>query len=76
MLELAISELMTTDVVCCASDLDLDEVMGVMTSQRIRHLPVTEDDRLIGIVSIGDLVKYRLDELQSERDSLREYIAQ
>ena len=76
MLDLPISELMTTDVVCCASDHDLDEVMGVMTSQRIRHLPVMEDDRLIGIVSIGDLVKYRLDELQSERDSLREYIAQ
>lgn len=75
-LDLAVSELMTTQVMCCVPDDDLDKVMDVMTSQRIRHLPVKDDDKLVGIVSIGDLVKYRLDELQSERDSLKEYIAQ
>ena len=49
--------------------------MSIMTEHRIRHLPVMRDGRLTGIVSIGDLVKYRLDELESERDAMRNYIA-
>lgn len=46
-----------------------------MTENRIRHLPVIRDGRLAGIVSIGDLVKYCLDELEGERDAMRDYIA-
>lgn len=74
-LSMPVSALMTADVVCCTPDQDLENVMGLMTSRRIRHLPVVENGALVGIVSIGDLVKHRLDELRSERDSLRQYIA-
>jgi CBS domain-containing protein len=49
--------------------------MADMTENRIRQLPVMRDGRLAGIVSIGDLVKYRLDELEGERDAMRDYIA-
>jgi CBS domain-containing protein len=49
--------------------------MADMTENRIRHLPVMRDGRLAGIVSIGDLVKYRLDELEGEHDAMRNYIA-
>jgi CBS domain-containing protein len=71
----SISAVMTTNVVCCSRDQTVEEVMSLMTSRRIRHLPVVDGSRLVGIVSIGDLVKHRLDELRSERDSMRDYIA-
>jgi len=73
-LEWLVSELMTSDVVCCEPDDDLDSVMSTMTSRRIRHLPVTENGKLVGIVSIGDAVKSRLQELENEATHLREYI--
>jgi CBS domain-containing protein len=67
---------MTADVISCAPDDDLTEVMRTMTERRIRHLPVLEDRVLAGILSIGDLVKYRLGELENDAEALREYIAQ
>ena len=70
-----ISEFMTADVVCCSPNQSLEDLMREMTDRRIRHLPVVVDGRLAGIVSIGDIVKYRLEELRVERDALQEYIA-
>ncbi|MGF1625538.1 MAG: CBS domain-containing protein [Alphaproteobacteria bacterium] len=70
-----ISEFMTAAVVCCTPSQTLEDLMREMTNRRIRHLPVLEEGRLTGIISIGDVVKYRLGELQAERDALQEYIA-
>ena len=74
-LEFPVTAPMTGDVITCSEERSIDELMRDMTEHRIRHLPVVSDGRLAGIVSIGDLVKYRLDELESERDAMRDYIA-
>jgi len=71
----AVSQHMTANPTTVGEDADIDELMQVMSSGRFRHLPVVEGGRLVGIVSIGDIVKHRVDELHQERDSLREYIA-
>lgn len=70
-----VSRHMTARPTTVGEEADLDEVMQTMTDGRFRHLPVVQDGRLAGIVSIGDVVKRHLDELHHERDSLREYIA-
>jgi len=75
LLEMRVGDLMTRDVVTCQTDLDIDEVMKEMTNSRIRHLPVVEGSRLAGIISIGDVVKNRLDELEDEATQLKRYIA-
>ena len=69
-----VTEIMTSDVRTCGLDAHLDDVRGVMTQRRIRHLPVTRDGRLAGIVSIGDVVKSAIDELETERAHLVGYI--
>jgi CBS domain-containing protein len=70
-----VSAIMTGDVTTGTSADDIAEMAGIMTEQRIRHVPVLDaDGALIAIVSIGDIVKHRLSELQSERDQLRDYI--
>ena len=69
-----VSELMTRKVVSCRLGNSVDELMRTMTDRRIRHLPVIEDDRLIGVISIGDVVKFRVDELESETRQLKDYI--
>lgn len=66
--------LMTRDVRTCAAEDDLVELMQVMTTERFRHLPVMKDGALDGIVSIGDVVKQRLEEIQHEVEALRDYI--
>lgn len=66
---------MTRNVVSCSRSNTLDEIMEMMTRGRFRHLPVIEDDELVGIVSIGDVVKARLEEVQREADEMRTYIA-
>jgi CBS domain-containing protein len=71
---LAVERLMTTEVRTCTPEDAIVELMEVMTLQRIRHLPVVSDGKLAGIVSIGDVVKQRLAEAQSELDELRNYI--
>jgi CBS domain-containing protein len=68
--------IMTTDVETCEKDVLLDDLMKVMTDRRIRHVPVVDGDTLIGIVSIGDVVKHRIDQLQFERDQLDSYVHQ
>jgi CBS domain-containing protein len=65
---------MTSPVHTAEPDTTLDELMVLMTDRRIRHVPVVVDDRLAGIISIGDVVKHRIEELQSERDQLTAYI--
>jgi CBS domain-containing protein len=67
------SELMTKAVVTCSPNDTIAHVAKVMTHQRMRHLPVTEGRRLVGIVSIGDVVRHRLDELELEANVLRDY---
>ena len=74
LLDMRVADLMTRNVKTCSPEDDLKHVMTEMTRSRIRHLPVTEDGRLCGIVSIGDVVKTRLDELETETSALRDYI--
>lgn len=71
-----VSAIMTSDVTTADREDDLEATARVMTDQRIRHLPVVVDGRLHSIVSIGDVVKFRIDSLQSERDQLVGYIQQ
>ncbi|GIK96872.1 MAG: inosine-5-monophosphate dehydrogenase [Alphaproteobacteria bacterium] len=73
-LDIPLSEVMTRDVLTCSPEDSIDDIMGVMTARRVRHLPVVEEGRLIGIISIGDVVKYRLEQAALEVDSLREYV--
>jgi CBS domain-containing protein len=70
-----VSTLMTRDVVFCHPSDTIVDVMGKMTDRRIRHLPVIDGDRLLGVISIGDLVKQRIAETEHEAEALREYIA-
>ena len=67
-----VSELMTSPVVTCRSSDRIDAVLGLMTLRRIRHLPVVDGSELAGIVSIGDLIKHRLDEKELEANVLLE----
>jgi CBS domain-containing protein len=69
------SSIMTRDVVTCSERETINEVMSRMTRGRFRHLPVIEGGRLAGIVSIGDVVKARIEEVEHEADELRTYIA-
>ncbi len=73
-LDIPLSEVMSRNVLTCNPEDSIDAVMGVMTARRVRHLPVLAEGRLVGLVSIGDVVKYRLDEAALEVDSLREYV--
>lgn len=70
--DLPASALMTTAIVTCSPDDSIVEVARVMTERRIRHLPVKVDRRLVGIVSIGDVLKYRVAEMQVEASVLRD----
>jgi CBS domain-containing protein len=71
-----VSAIMTQVVETCSPDDDLDEVMQTMTSRRFRHIPVVQDGALVGIVSIGDVVKHKIGQLEFERDQLDGYIHQ
>jgi len=73
-LGLAVSELMTTAVVTCSTTDNIADLMALMTTRRIRHLPVVTDGEMVGLVSIGDVVKARLAELEDERKHLEDYI--
>lgn len=71
-----ISQMMTSDPRTCTPDDELVELATTMTEGRFRHLPVVAEDGLVGIVSIGDVVKARLDALEAERDHLEDYLRQ
>jgi CBS domain-containing protein len=74
-LDARVADIMTTDVSTCSPSDDVGDVAAVMTSRRFRHLPVVVNGELAGIVSIGDMVKARIDLLESERAQLQRYIA-
>lgn len=69
-----VERIMSTPVVTVAPGDNVLDALALMTERRVRHLPVCEDGHLVGIVSIGDLVKHRLDRIEAERDALRSYI--
>ena len=74
-LDRPVSSAMTTNVRLCRETLTVNEVMEIMTRGRFRHLPVETEGRLDGIVSIGDVVKLRIEEVEREAEQIREYIA-
>ena len=75
LLSLTVAEVMTHPVVTCDPEDSIEQLMAEMTNRRIRHFPVVQESRLCGIVSIGDVVKSRLDEVEYEARSLRSFIA-
>jgi CBS domain-containing protein len=76
LLHAPVSEIMTSKVVTCGPNEALNSLAAIMTERRIRHMPVVEDGRLIGIVSIGDVVKSRIEQLESHSEQLESYISQ
>ena len=76
LLDAPVSEIMTTSVFTCLPTDSVDSLAATMTERRIRHMPVVVDGELTGIVSIGDVVKSRIGELESDREQLESYIAQ
>jgi CBS domain-containing protein len=70
-----VGSIMTRNVVTCTSAETVTDIMERMTAHRFRHLPVVEQNTLIGIISIGDVVKRRVEEIEGESNALREYIA-
>lgn len=71
---LSVKDCMTTDLVLGKPEDKVTEVLGIMTTKRFRHMPVVKDGQLIGLVSIGDLVKAKLEETAQEAEALRNYI--
>jgi CBS domain-containing protein len=74
LLGMKVSEIMTREVKTCAPDATVQNIMAEMTRSRFRHMPVVNDGKLCGIISIGDVVKNRLEELETETHVLRDYI--
>lgn len=75
LLNAPLSAIMTTEIVSCAPDDNVERIAEIMTERRVRHMPVLVDGRLGGIVSIGDVVKSRISELESDREQLESYIS-
>jgi CBS domain-containing protein len=69
-----VREIMSTSVTTCSPGDSVTDLARIMTTRRFRHMPVLADGALVGIVSIGDLVKARIDQLESEREQLQSYI--
>ena len=74
LLTMPVRSIMSTEVRTCAPDDSSSEIMALMTERRIRHLPVMKDGRLHGIISIGDVVKNRIDEVVNESEMLKNYV--
>ncbi len=75
-LDASVEQIMTASVRTCTPEDRLDDLLSLMTEHRIRHVPVVEGDTLVGIVSIGDLVKHKISALEFERDQLDSYVHQ
>ena len=75
LLDREVGLVMTREVITCAPEESVEDLMAKMSGRRIRHLPCVEDGRLCGIVSIGDVVKHRLGEIEAEAEAMRAYIA-
>ncbi len=76
LLDRDVADAMTTEVVTVARGTKIISALSLMTRRRIRHLPIVENDKLYGFVSIGDLVKSRIDMIEAEAEAMREYIMQ
>ena len=74
MLDLVVGQVMTAPPITVDLDTGILDALGLMTRRRIRHLPVLQGGRMVSFVSIGDLVKYRIDHIQSEAEAMRSYI--
>jgi CBS domain-containing protein len=74
-LAFTVAQLMTSDVAVCDEDTSVTHLMGMMTERRIRHVPVVDEGRLVGLVSIGDVVKARFDELELDKKELLDYVS-
>jgi len=74
-LRVAAAEVMDREVTTCAPEARVETLMEVMTERRVRHIPVLEEDRLAGLVSIGDVVKSRISNLEHETEALHSYIS-
>jgi CBS domain-containing protein len=74
-LDAPVSRFMTSDVVTCSMQADIDHLMRLMTDGKFRHVPVVEDGKLAGIISIGDVVNGRLADIEAEQQALKDYIA-
>jgi len=74
-LSMTVKELMTRPVITCSPGDSIEQIMELMTERRVRHLPVMDDGMLIGIISIGDVVKQRISEIEHESQALKQYIA-
>lgn len=72
--EYSVNDIMTKDLITCEREADLEDIMALMTEKRIRHLPVVENGELLGIISIGDVVKARLKETQRDMKYMKDYI--
>ena len=70
-----VEQIMTSDVQVCAPDDSFGSLMTIMTEHRVRHVPVLDGDKLVGVLSIGDAVKQRMDQLEFERDQLNNYVS-
>ncbi|MET0447237.1 MAG: CBS domain-containing protein [Aeromicrobium sp.] len=73
--DMAVADIMTSDVRVCSPTDSFGELMAIMTEHRVRHVPVLDDGRLVGLLSIGDAVKHRMEQLEFERDQLSNYVA-
>ena len=73
-LDVAVEEIMTSPAVTVEPGTTIDEALGMMTRRRFRHFPVVENGELVAFISIGDLVKHKMDQVQGEAEALRNYI--
>ena len=73
--DVPVSDLMTVELIKCAPGDTVLEAMALMTDRRVRHLPVYDGNELLGVISVGDLVKCRISEVQAEAEAMRQYIA-
>ena len=74
-LDMKVAELMSAEVSVCSPSTELNDLMTMMTERRFRHVPVVADGRLVGLVSIGDVVKARLEELEHDKKDLLDYVS-
>lgn len=74
-LSMRVAECMTPNPFTCPPEATVDDVMAQMTEKRIRHLPVTNDGKIVGVISIGDVVKRKIQQAEQEAQALKEYIA-
>ena len=74
-LSLKVSDCMTPNPFTCSPEASVDEIMTTMTEKRIRHLPVMDNQKLVGVISIGDVVKRKIEAIEQEKEDLKLYIA-